>query len=287
MALQTFENQLLDLVGEALAGDLGLDTEMFDDWLTNGARVIISRMPSPLWRFFGSEPSAFAPTSGIEVENFKIKNVYRNDGTIDQPSRLIEESMRGRALDSDDMNYATITDPAYYIDYDTTGTPTLKIIPVSATSTIGKIIRVLFPTIDASGDNSVNGFPDDLEPLLLLYALMQVKVREQALSRRDGQTEIEAITDSGILTALTTTYSDIETALDAATTENAKIDEVIVLASTEFDKMPAILVEANTEIDKLSDAGEALTLINTAADKIGIATLLANVEFDKSPAILN
>ena len=277
MALQTFELQLLDLVGEALAGDLGLDTEFFDDILTNGARVIIGKMPAPLWRFFGSEPSAFAPTTGIAVENFKIKDVFRNDGTIDQPCRRIPEFLRGRALDSDEMIYATVTDPVYYMDYSTTGTPTLKIIPTSATATKGKIIRVLFPTIDASGDSSVNGFPDDLEPLLLLYALIQVKIREQALSRRDGQTEIEAITDSGILTALVTTYSDTETALDAANTENDKITAILDLANIEFDKMPAIVDLGNVEIDKVP---AILNDANTAIDLVTTSIPLANTEFD-------
>ncbi len=277
MALQTFELQLLDLVGEALAGDLGLDTEFFDDVLTNGARVIIGKMPAPLWRFFGSEPAAFAPTTGIAIENHKIKDVFRNDGTIDQPCRQIPENLRGRALDSDDINYATITDPAYYTDYSTTATPTLKIIPTSATATKGKIIRVLFPTIDASGDSSVNGFPDDLEPLLLLYALIQVKIREQALSRRDSQTEIEAITDSGILTALATTYTDIETALDASNVENDKISAILDLANVEFDKMSSIIDLGNIEIDKVP---AILNEANTAIDLVVTTVTTANTEFD-------
>ena len=276
MALQTYELRLLDKIGEALSADLGLDTEMFDDWLTEGARVIIGKMPAPLWRFFGSEPSAFAPTTGIVVENFKVKDVFRNDGTRDQPCRRIPEFLRGRALDSDEMTYATATDPVYYIDYSTTATPTLKILPVSGTA-VGKIIRVLFPTIDASGDSSVNGFPNDLEPLLLLYALMQVKIREQALSRRDSQTEIEAITDSGILTALATTYTDMETALDALSTEVAKIDDVIVLASTEFDKMSAILDLGHTELLKVDDK---IALGDTELLKVDETIVLANIEYD-------
>ena len=138
--MATFEVRVMNLVGDTLTtGDLAITTEMLDTWLTKGAAKIIGLMPPPLWKFFSSEPAAFTPTAGIAIENHKIKNVFRNDGTIDQPSRLIEESLRGRALDSEDINYATVTDPSHYIDYSTTATATLKIIPVSGTA-VGKII---------------------------------------------------------------------------------------------------------------------------------------------------
>ncbi len=277
MALQTFEIRILDKVGEALAGNLGLDTEMLDDWTTEAAQVIISKMPAPLWRLFAKEDATFAPTTGLVIESHKIVDVFRYDGTIDQPCRKIPENLRGRALDSEDINYATSTDPNWYVDYSATATPTLKIIPVSATSTLGKVIRLSFPTIDASTDIAVNGFPDDLEPLLVLYALVQVKVREMGLSRRDAQTEIEAITDSGILVDLATTFTDIETSLDASKTETDKISAILDLANIEFDKMSTIIDLGNVEIDKVP---AILDEANTAIDLVSTTVTEANTEFD-------
>ena len=93
--MQTFETRILDKVGEALAGHIGLDTEMLDDWCTEGARFVISKMPPQLWRLFAKEDTAFAPTTGLEIEGHKIIDVYRNDGTIDQPARQILEHLRG------------------------------------------------------------------------------------------------------------------------------------------------------------------------------------------------
>lgn len=276
MALQTFELRLLDKVGEALAGDLGLDTEMLDDWLIEGARYVISKQPPQLWRLFAKEDAAFAPTTGLTVEGHKIVDVFRNDGTIDQSCRQIPENLRGRALDSDDINYATVTDPNWYVDSSTTATPTLKIIPVSV-SNIAKVRRLNFPTIDASADSSINGFPDELEDLVVIFALIQIKLREMGLSRRDSQTEIEAITDSGILTKLATAYTDIETALDASTTQNGKISTILDLANTEFDKMPAIIDLTNTEIDKIS---AIIDEANTAIDLVSTTITTANTEFD-------
>ena len=45
MALQTFSVRILDKIGEALAGNLGLDAGMISDWITEGTRNVISKMP--------------------------------------------------------------------------------------------------------------------------------------------------------------------------------------------------------------------------------------------------
>lgn len=218
--MATFEVRITNKVGEALGSSLSLTTEMYDEWCTEGASNIIGMMPPQLWKLFASEPAAFAPTTGIAIENHKIKNVFRNDGARDQPSRLIEESLRGRVLDSEDINYATNTDPSHYVDYSTTGTPTLKIIPVSGTA-VGKIIRVLYPTIDASADSVINGFPTELENLVVDYALIQAKQREAAFMRRKAQSLWEtASTGFGAR------------ALDALTKAQDLIDN---LSSTDFE----------------------------------------------------
>ena len=232
--MANFETRVINKISDTLTtGDLTVTTDMLDVWLGEGARYIIGKMPPMLWKYFSKEDAAFAPTTGLAVENHKIINVFRNDGTIDQPARQIPESLRGRALDSSDINYATNTDPEWYIDSSTTATPTLKILPVSATA-VGKVIRLSYPTIDASADSSINGFPDELEDLVVLYAVLQAKLREMGLSRRDAQTEIEAITDSGILSSLSGVYTEIETALDAA--------------KTELDKVPTLHDNSQTEL---------------------------------------
>ena len=275
--MQTFETQIMNLVGDTLTtGDLAVTATMLDDWTTNGARTIISKMPKPLWSLFAVAGTAFAPTTGTVIESQKIIQAFRSDGTIQQPCRMIPENLKGRATDSSDINYATATDPSAYVDFTASATPTLKILPVSATA-LGYVTYVNFPTIDASVDTSINGFPDDLESLVVDYAVTQAKIREMGISRRDAQTEIEAITDSGILAGLATTYTDIETALDASTTENAKITAILDLANTEFDKMSAIIDLGNVEIDKVA---AIIDEANTAIDLVTTAVPLSNTEFD-------
>ena len=214
MALQTFSLRLLDKIGEALAGDLGLDAGMFNDWLTEGTRKIISKMPKQLWKFFGKTPAAFAPTTGVVVESQKVIQAFRSDGTIQQPCRIIDEKLKGRATDTSEINYATATDPAAYVDFTTTATPTLKILPVSGTA-VGYVTYVNFPTIAAATDTVINGFPDDLEDVVVDYALMQAKQRESSYLRKLAQGEV--------------TGTRIEDALDKSR------DYMDNLASTDFE----------------------------------------------------
>ena len=202
--MQSFKQRVLDKIGDNVTtGDLAVTGTMISDWTNEGAKAIIGKMPKPLWHFFAKGSAAFAPTTGTAIESQKIINVFRSDGTINQPCRMIPETLKGRALDSSEVNYATPTDPAAYVDFSTTATPTLKILPVSATA-VGYVTYVNFPTIAPATDTIINGFPNDLEPLVVDYAVTQVKIREMGISRRDAQAEIEAITDTGILAGLAT-----------------------------------------------------------------------------------
>jgi len=275
--MQSFKQRVLDKIGDTVTtGDLAVTGTMISDWTNEGAKAIIGKMPKPLWHFFAKGSAAFAPTTGTAIESQKIINVFRSDGTINQPCRMIPETLKGRALDSSEVNYATTTDPAAYVDFSTTATPTLKILPVSATA-VGYVTYVNFPTIAPATDTVINGFPNDLEPLVVDYAVTQVKIREMGISRRDAQAEIEAITDTGILAGLATVYTDIETALDASTTQNAKISTILDLANVEFDKMSAIIDLGNVEIDKVP---LIIDEANTALDLVSTTVTTANTEFD-------
>ncbi len=266
-----FETQVMNKVGEALiTGKLAITTAMLDDWLTEGAQVIISKMPAPLWRLFAKEDAAFAPTTGLAVESHKIVDVFRNDGTIDQPCRQIDENMRGRHLDTEDIGYATVTDPNWYVDYSTTATPTLKIIPVSATATIGKVIRLNFPTIDASGDSTVNGFPNDLEPLLVDYALMQAKQREASYMRRKAHSLWETATTGFSARALDalTKAQDLIDNLSATDFESYLTAEDVELAGLTVNGASQEVNRALAEMQTgMGQSGDYLKMGNTASQE--------------------
>ena len=90
----------------------------------------------------------------------------RNDGTIDQPCRLIPARFKGRASDSDELDYATATDPIYYIESNY-----LNILP-SSSSAVGKYSEVQYPAV-AYGDSAIANFPDELEYIVVLYAAVK------------------------------------------------------------------------------------------------------------------
>ena len=117
--MATFQVQVEDMVGTV--GGSSSDTTALTSFLSDGAKEIINMMPPNLLRLCASEvtltPQALGSESSASTLNTgKVFNVRRNDGTIDQPCRLIPSRLKGRASDSDELDYATATDPVYYIE---------------------------------------------------------------------------------------------------------------------------------------------------------------------------
>ena len=167
--MATFQVQVEDMVG-TVGGDSS-DTTALASFLTDGAKDVINHMPLSLLRLCSAEVSFTPQSVGSEssastLNTAKVYNIRRNDGTIDQQCRLIRTSLKGRASDSDDMEYATVTDPVYYIESNF-----LNILP-SSSSAVGKYSEVQYPAV-AYGDNDISTFPDELESLVVLYAAMK------------------------------------------------------------------------------------------------------------------
>ena len=167
--MATFQVQVEDMVG-TVGGDSS-DTTALASFLTDGAKDVINHMPLSLLRLCSAEVSFTPQSVGSEssastLNTAKVYNIRRNDGTIDQQCRLIRTSLKGRASDSDDMEYATVTDPVYYIESNF-----LNILP-SSSSAVGKYSEVQYPAV-AYGDSAISTFPDELESLVVLYAAMK------------------------------------------------------------------------------------------------------------------
>ena len=97
-------------------------------WLTDSAKEVIKVLPNRLLHFCASNVSFTAGTPDT-LNTGKILTVFRNDGDIEQPCRKIEPFHKGRYSDPDDMNYATVTDPVYFIENNTID----AILPISNT----------------------------------------------------------------------------------------------------------------------------------------------------------
>lgn len=150
--MATFQVRVEDMVGTV--GGSSSDTTALTSFLTDGAQEVINILPPNLLRLCTSEvtftPQSVGSESSASLLNTgKIFNIRRNDGTIDQPCRRIPARLKGRASDVDDMNYATDTDPVYYIE-----STYINILP-SASSSVGKYSEVQYPTVNY-GDASIS-----------------------------------------------------------------------------------------------------------------------------------
>mgnify|MGYP003134036563 FL=1 len=165
--MATFSAQVVDLVGTFS------DETALDSFVTEGANEVISAMPRRAMERVAEET---AVTDGSTTsEGHKILYVLRNDGTIDQPCRQVPAYKRGRIQDSSDMEFATTSDPVYYIQ-----DGKINIFPN------GNGLMVSIPTysqsspLDASAISTITNFPDEYEYLVVLYAA--IKALQQNLS---------------------------------------------------------------------------------------------------------
>ena len=233
--MATFSAQVVDLVG-AFSDETALDS-----FITEGANEVINAMPRSMRERVAEETSFTNTTSS---EGSKVLHVLRNDGTIDQPCRRIPARHRGRIQDSSDMQYATATDPAFYIQD--------ALVTIFPTGT-GKLVSI--PTynqgsaLDASSLSTITNFPNEAEYLVTLYAAM--KALQQNMS---GMMTLAAIDT---------------TALGAITTELNKADDVISTAQGKVDAFYTSIGDIDDTTELWDDTNKRFTVVKNALDYAG------------------
>ena len=236
--MATFSAQVVDLVG-AFSDETALDS-----FITEGANEVINAMPRPIMERVAEETTF---TNTVSSEGHKVLHVLKNDGTIDQPCRLVLASKRGRIQDSSDMEFATLSDPAYYIQD--------SLVTLFPTGSGGKLVSI--PTysqaapLDASGISTITNFPNEYEYLVTLYAA--VKALQQLMNNKHGNTDI-----TGALTALEASVANAEDEIEDAN----KMVANIVLGVAEVTESA---VDTDTSSSELQVAANA---INTALGRI-------------------
>tara|TARA_R100000365_G_C2735692_1_gene65088 strand:+ start:57 stop:1424 length:1368 start_codon:yes stop_codon:yes gene_type:complete len=177
----TFEEQVEGLTSLTVSSSGTAPTQAeLTQFLTDGASEVINAMPRKLKLLCATEDTFTSAAVGSEPETLKsgqVLSVTRSDGTIEQPCREIPAILRGRVSDTDEMNAATATDPAYYI-YN----GKLNAIPTSGSC---KYLEVNKPTVaygDDSMDDSLTAFPLEYEYLIPLYA--SIKSLQNAMGNK-------------------------------------------------------------------------------------------------------
>jgi len=287
--MATLSAQIQSLVGSIT------ETEI-DQWCEDGVRELVNLFPPNLKEMCYTKNTFTSTAANSESETIATKNLG-NIFAGDIECREIRSKDKYKASDVDSLEYATSTDPVYYVE----GSK-LNILPASSS---GIYYAIADPSIDASADSAISSFPNEAEYLIILYA--SIKVLQNKMNEKDTNTDIDTTAFEAINTELDETQavcdkidadlvlskaevvlakaeaaelatqtdnsSTFNTALAAIATELNKVDNIILEASTEFDKVDNVIIEGSVEIDKstaLLDLGETDSegAINTALAKV-------------------
>ena len=135
--------------------------------------------------------------------------------------RKISPLLADSANDSSSLNYATATDPVYWTESNSSGNPTLFVLPLPTASQPAKIMHISYPNITASDVSIIDNFPDEAEYLVVLYAA--IKVLQNKMNEMDTVSAI----DTTALGAISTELGETQAVCD-------KIDADLVLSKAEI-----------------------------------------------------
>jgi len=145
--MATFESQVEGLTSISIDGSSAPTQTELTQFLTDGAKEIINVLPPNLVDLCSSSQS-FTSGTADTLNTGKVLRVFRSDGDIKQPCRKVDAMQKGRFSDSEDMNYATVTDPVYYIENNS-----LDVLPVGGSATYSE---VQYPVV-LYGDSAIGG----------------------------------------------------------------------------------------------------------------------------------
>jgi len=131
--MATFEAQVEGLTGLSIDGSSAPTQTELTQFLTDGAKEVINLLPENLLPLCTSSVS-FTSGSASTLNTGKVLHVLRSDGDISQPCRSILAMYKGKYSDSDDMNYATVTDPVFYVENNT-----IDVLPAGGSCTYSEV----------------------------------------------------------------------------------------------------------------------------------------------------
>ena len=182
--MATFKQQIFDITGD-------LSTSVSDasitQWLTSGARLVLNAMPiHKLDRIASNENF----TNTVDVEGRRILSGLRrdeNNSGVAMPCRKLPPSMMGKVSDSNYMEAASTSDPAYII-YD----KVLNIFPTVVSSNHSRLVAIDTSITVAHGVEVIDNFPDEAEYAVTLYAARQALKKLIADANNDEDVELAA-----------------------------------------------------------------------------------------------
>ena len=148
---------------QALAGSV-TESEI-DQWCVDGVRELTNLFPPNLKEYCYSKQTFTSAAANSEAETMitgKLGSVYA--GSVE--CRQIRPMDKHKASSSSSIEFATATDPVYYVEGNK-----LNILPASLS---GVYYVIADPSIDASAVSAISNFPNEAEYLVVLYAAIKV-----------------------------------------------------------------------------------------------------------------
>ena len=224
-----FKTRIDDLTGFGSTDDVAIA-----DWLVAGAREIIDVLPMALLDRM-SEIQEFTSFQGIE--DTKILHVLRkdeNNSDVLMPCREIHASKSGRASDSNYMEFATSSDPAYYLE-----NKRIYTLPASASSNDSKLVKINEDFTIATTDSTIDNFPKEATNAVVLYASRNAIVR--LMNAKHSSVSALNVSDLSISAtapvspAITTVSYSSATNADASSTTQSTVSLGVTPAKIDVD----------------------------------------------------
>jgi len=224
-----FKTRIDDLTGFASTDDVAIA-----DWLIAGAREIIDVLPmSKLDRM--SEIQEFTNFQG--VEDSKILHVLRkdeNNSNVLMPCREIHASQSGRASDSNYMEFATSSDPVYYLE-----NKRLYTLPASASTDDSKLVKINEDFTIVATDSTIDNFPKEATNAVVLYASRNAIVRLMNLKHSSvsalNVSDLSISATAPVSPAITTVSYSAATNADASSTAQSTVSLGVTPAKIDVD----------------------------------------------------
>mgnify|MGYP003647347213 FL=1 len=246
--MASFQTQVMGLTDLNISSSGTNPTEaQLTQFLTDGAKEVINQLPGHLLPLCAASQT-FTSGSADTLTTGKILNVFRSDGDINQSCRKIPANQKGRVSDPEEMSYATITDPVFFIDNNT-----LDVLPSGGSCSYS---AVEYPAVAYSA-SAITAFPNEAEHLVALYGA--VKSIQNVLGSKAS--------NANIVTALTAINTEIDECIAISDLINIQVDSAV-----------SELLEAAGLVDTNIDT--AVAAITTALGRVNTAVILGNAEFD-------
>ena len=195
--MASFASQIQALTGYEAKSSAATDSETTDDfavlaaqWMTDACKEIINIFPAALLDRISNLTAANATYTGAGITHEgKVIGAIRTASTAATPTfnagevyvcRPISNLQSYKYSDPDHLEFATPTDPVFYVEPQADGTAgKVKVLPTSSLA-VAKIMEIDYPVFVASGGQeydittitTIPNFPNEAEYIVVIKAAM-------------------------------------------------------------------------------------------------------------------